>query len=125
MAALYRKGSWNGKDIVLEMDYTDVGECYQILLGKDGSHVYTDGSLTADTIIETPVTVWRSIRLSDTAAVSLRSAPVPCGSHTAAFPGSDILSGDPPACVRACLKSFPRPQKLREEPHARQMLYRG
>ncbi len=61
MAALYRKGSWNGKDIVLEMDYTDVGECYQILLGKDGSHVYTDGSLTADTIIETPVTVWRSI----------------------------------------------------------------
>lgn len=61
MAALYRKESWNGKDIVLEMDYTDVGECYQILLGKDGSHVYTDGSLTADTRIETPVTVWRSI----------------------------------------------------------------
>ncbi len=61
MAALYRKDSWNGKDIVLEMDYTDVGECYQILLGKDGSHVYTDGSLTADTRIETPVTVWRSI----------------------------------------------------------------
>lgn len=61
MAALYRKDSWNGKDIVLEMDYTDVGECYQILLGKDGSHVYTDGSLTVDTRIETPVTVWRSI----------------------------------------------------------------
>ncbi len=61
MAALYRKESWNGKDIVLEMDYTDVGECYQILLGKDGSHVYTDDSLTADTRIETPVTVWRSI----------------------------------------------------------------
>lgn len=61
MAALYRKDSWNGKDIVLEMDYTDEGECYQILLGKDGSHVYTDGSLTADTRIETPVTIWRSI----------------------------------------------------------------
>ncbi len=61
MAALYRKDSWNGKDIVLEMCYTDVGECYQILLGKDGSHVYTDGSLHADTRIETPVTVWRSI----------------------------------------------------------------
>lgn len=61
MAALYRKESWQGKDIVLEMDYTDVGECYQILLGKDGSHVYTDGSLTADTRIETPITVWRSI----------------------------------------------------------------
>lgn len=61
MAALYRKGSWPGKDIVLEMCYTDVEECYQILLGKDGSHVYTDGTLTADTRIETPVTVWRSI----------------------------------------------------------------
>ncbi len=61
MAALYRKESWTGKDFVLEMCYTDVEETYQILLGKDGSHVCTDGSLTADTRIETPVTVWRSI----------------------------------------------------------------
>ena len=61
MAALYRKESYPGKDIVLEMSYTDVNECYQILLGKDGSHVYTDGKLTATTRIETPVTVWRSI----------------------------------------------------------------
>ena len=65
MAALYRKGSWPGKDIVLEMCYTDVEECYQILLGKDGSHVYTDGTLTADTRIETPVTVWRSIAVGE------------------------------------------------------------
>ena len=61
MAALYRKESWSGKDIVLEMCYTDVEECYQIVLGKDGSHVYTDGFRSADTRIETPVTVWRSI----------------------------------------------------------------
>ncbi|MCM1101243.1 MAG: NAD(P)H-dependent oxidoreductase [Clostridium sp.] len=61
MAALYRKENYPGKDIVLEMSYTDVDECYQILLGKDGSSVYTDGTLTADTKIETPVTVWRSI----------------------------------------------------------------
>lgn len=61
MAALYRKENYPGKDIVLEMSYTDVNECYQILLGKDGSHVYTDGTLTATTKIETPVTVWRSI----------------------------------------------------------------
>ncbi len=61
MAALYRKENWPGKDIVLEMCYTDVEECYQILLSKDGSRVYTDGSLTAGTRIETPVTVWRSI----------------------------------------------------------------
>ncbi|NBH15569.1 NAD(P)H dehydrogenase [Lachnospiraceae bacterium] len=61
MAALYCKENYPGKDIVLEMSYTDVNECYQILLGKDGSHVYTDGTLTATTKIETPVTVWRSI----------------------------------------------------------------
>lgn len=61
MAALYRKESWPGRDIVLEMRYTDVEECYQIQLGREGSHVYSDGSLPADTRIETPVTVWRSI----------------------------------------------------------------
>ena len=43
------------------MYYTDVDERYQILLGRDGSRVYTDGSLTATTKIETSVTVWRSI----------------------------------------------------------------
>lgn len=61
MAALYRKENYPGKDIVLEMHYTDVGESYQILLAKEGSHVYTDGPFTATTRIETPVTVWRSI----------------------------------------------------------------
>lgn len=61
MAALYQKESYTGKSLVLEMYYTDVDECYQILLGKDGSHVYTDGSLTATTRIETPVSLWRSI----------------------------------------------------------------
>ena len=61
MAALYCKENYPGKDIVLEMHYTDVEESYQILLGKDGSRVYTDGSLAATTKIETPVTVWRSI----------------------------------------------------------------
>ncbi len=61
MAALYRKESYPGRDIVLEMHYTDVEERYQILLGKDGSRVYTDESLTATTKIETPVSVWRSV----------------------------------------------------------------
>lgn len=61
MAALYRRENYPGKDIVLEMNYTDVDESYQILLGKDGSRVYTDGSLKATTKIETPVTVWRQI----------------------------------------------------------------
>lgn len=61
MASLYQKESYTGKDQVLEMYYTDVDECYQIVLGREGSQVYTDGSKTATTRIETPFTVWHSI----------------------------------------------------------------
>lgn len=61
MAATYRKESYAGRERVLEMYYTDVDECYQIVMGKDGSEVRTDGSKAFTTRIETPVTVWRSI----------------------------------------------------------------
>lgn len=61
MAALYKKDAYDGKDRVLEMCYTDLGTTYQILLGKDGSKVYTDGSLTATTRVDTPFEVWLSI----------------------------------------------------------------
>ena len=43
------------------MHYTDLGVTYQILLGKDGSQVFTDGSLKATTHIDTPFDVWVSI----------------------------------------------------------------
>ncbi|MDE7270902.1 MAG: SCP2 sterol-binding domain-containing protein, partial [Acetatifactor sp.] len=46
---------------VLEMYYTDIDECYQIVMGKEGSRVVTDGSESATTRIETPLSVWRSI----------------------------------------------------------------
>lgn len=61
MAVLYRKESYTGKEQVLEMYYTDVGECYQVVLGKEGSLVVTDGTRTATTRIETPLSVWQSI----------------------------------------------------------------
>lgn len=61
MASLYRAESYSGKDQVLEMYYTDLDECYQIIMGKEGSQVFADGSKTATTRIETPYTVWRSI----------------------------------------------------------------
>lgn len=61
MAALYNKGAYDGKDRVLQMHYTDLDKTYQILLGKDGSKVYTDKSLTPTTCIETPFDVWKSI----------------------------------------------------------------
>ena len=61
MAALYDKTAYDGKDRVLEMNYTDLGRSYQILLGKDGSRVFTDGSLTTTTKLNTPFEVWQSI----------------------------------------------------------------
>lgn len=47
------------------MYYTDLEECYQVLLGKEGSEVLTDGFLTATTRIETPFGVWRSIAMGE------------------------------------------------------------
>lgn len=61
MAALYRKESYAGKELVLEMLYTDLDERYQIVLGKEGSRVLKDGFKEATTRIETPITVWKSI----------------------------------------------------------------
>ena len=61
MAALYNKASYDGKDKVLEMYYTDLGKTYQILLGKNGSKVYTDLSLTTTTRIETTFDLWQKI----------------------------------------------------------------
>ncbi|MDU0939449.1 MAG: flavodoxin family protein [Clostridiales bacterium] len=60
MAALYNKQAYD-KDRVLEIHFTDIDRTYQIMLGKDGSKVYTDGSLTATTRIDTPFDVWQSI----------------------------------------------------------------
>ncbi len=61
MASLYKPESWPGHDMILEMSYTDVGERYQIVLGKEGSQVLTDDLRPATTTIETPITVWRAI----------------------------------------------------------------
>lgn len=65
MAALYRKGSWQEHDVVLDMNYTDIGKVYRITLGQKGSRVELEpedgfaGGFT--TRINTPFDVWRSI----------------------------------------------------------------
>ncbi len=61
MAALYRKESYPGRERVLEMYYTDIGECYQVVLGKEGATVLCHDFKTFTTRIETPITLWRSI----------------------------------------------------------------
>lgn len=65
MAALYRKKAWPGRDIVLDMNYTDIGNTYRIVLGESGARVETrpaEGfSSDFTTRINTPLSVWRSI----------------------------------------------------------------
>lgn len=65
MAALYRKESWQEHDVVLDMNYTDIGKVYRITLGQRGSRVevepedgFADGFTTR---INTHFDVWRSI----------------------------------------------------------------
>lgn len=66
MAAMYDKSSYKGKDIVLEMDYTDIDKKYQIVLRKDGYEVLKDNFLDYTTKIETPFTVWNDIAAGKT-----------------------------------------------------------
>ena len=65
MAALYRKQAWPGRDIALDMNYTDIDKTYRIVLGEGGSRVETEPAegFSADftTRINTPLAVWRSI----------------------------------------------------------------
>ena len=61
MAALYNRSAWPGKDIVLEMYYTDLDKRYQLLLQKDGSKVLAENFLPPTTIIETPYSLWKAI----------------------------------------------------------------
>ena len=61
MAALYNKNSYDGKDRVLEICYTDLGKAYQLLLGKEGCKVLTENFLTPTTRIDTPWDVWCAI----------------------------------------------------------------
>ena len=61
MAALYNKASFCGKELVLEMYYTDEDRRYQIFLGAEGSRVLTEDFLAYTTRIETPYTLWKAI----------------------------------------------------------------
>lgn len=65
MAALYRKESWQEHDVVLDMNYTDIGKVYRIILGQKGSRVEVepeDGfAVGFTTRINAPFDVWRSI----------------------------------------------------------------
>ena len=61
MAALYDPAGWPGKDVVFDMDYTDIQKRYQVILGKEKSTVTQDLRIHPDTIIHTPFTVWKDL----------------------------------------------------------------
>ncbi len=61
MASMYNKTSYKGKNIVLEMDYTDKEKSYQIILKKDGYEVRKDNFTSPTTKVITPFTVWKDI----------------------------------------------------------------
>ena len=47
MAALYCKEAWPGHDVALDMNYTDIGKTYRIVLGENGSRVEEEPALRA------------------------------------------------------------------------------
>lgn len=61
MAALYNPAAYQGKDILLDMDYTDIAKRYRVVLGRTGSRVTEDFSEKPTTVIHTPFSVWQSI----------------------------------------------------------------
>lgn len=61
MAALFNKEAYDGKPRVLEMNYTDIGEAYQIELTSEGSQVHSDGRLTPTTRINSTFELWSAI----------------------------------------------------------------
>ncbi len=61
MAALYNPASYPGSDVILDMDYTDIGKRYRIILEKSGSRLTEDFTGQPTTVIHTPLSVWQSI----------------------------------------------------------------
>ena len=64
MAALYNKGNFDGKERLLEMDYTDLGEKYFLRLGKNKCEVLLAAPFSPTTSIKTPFSVWKDIASS-------------------------------------------------------------
>lgn len=65
MSLLYNKDSYDGRDRVLEICYSNLNKTYQLRLGKDGIKVYTDGALEATTRIDTPWEIWKAISVGE------------------------------------------------------------
>lgn len=61
MAALYNKNTYDGKERVIEMDYTDIGITLQMVMGKEGCEVRENDFKQYSVKIQTPMSVWKDI----------------------------------------------------------------
>ena len=61
MAALYNPAAYCGTDIIFDIDYTDIGKRYRIILGKTESRVVEKFNEKPATVIHTPFSVWQFI----------------------------------------------------------------
>jgi len=61
MAAVYNPSVWQGKDIVIEIYFTDLDQTYQLCLGEEKCTLKTSDFGHYTTRIETPFTTWNDI----------------------------------------------------------------
>lgn len=61
MAALYHPAAYRGADIVFDIDYTDIGKRYRVILGEKQGRVVTEFDGRPATVIHTPFSVWQAI----------------------------------------------------------------
>lgn len=61
MSTFYNPAAYKGTDVILDMDYTDIGKRYRIILGKTESRVLEQFTEKPTTVIHTPFSVWQSI----------------------------------------------------------------
>ena len=61
MSAIYNTNSYSGKDVVIELFFTDLNKAYQLCLKKDGCSLKTEDFSKYTTRIETSFRVWLDI----------------------------------------------------------------
>lgn len=73
MSALYNPAAYKGTDVILDMDYTDIGKRYRIILGKTESRVLEQFTEKPTTVIHKRIVgrkIYRLGRGGTTAPIS-------------------------------------------------------
>ncbi len=57
----HHPAAYRGANIVFDIDYTDIGKRYRVILGEKQGRVTTEFDGRPATVIHTPFSVWREI----------------------------------------------------------------